>query len=98
MVTTLLLNNKKNKKNKNSFDIFNISCGQTVKLKDFLNEIEKNLQIKSKITNFPKQLGDIENTHSSNLKIKRKLNFKNFTSYKIGIKNFVKWFQSYNQK
>jgi len=98
MVTGLLFNKKKNKKKENSFEIFNISCGQTVKLKDFLHEIEKNLQVKSKIIYFPKQLGDIKNTHSSNLKIKRKLNFKNFTSYKIGIKNFVKWFQSYNQK
>jgi UDP-glucuronate 4-epimerase len=97
MVTRLLFDKLKNKKNDSSFEIFNISCGQTVKLRDFLNEIEKNLQIKSKISYFPKQLGDIENTFSYNFKIKSRLNFKNFTSYKIGVKNFINWFQSYSK-
>lgn len=77
------------------FDIINVSSGKQVKLTKFISEIEKNLKKKAKKNFLPLQIGDIPDTLSS----KKKINsyFKSFksTNYKVGIKNFIKWYKSY---
>ena len=55
---------KKNNNTKNLFNTFNIGNGNSRKLKDYLQTIEKKLNKKAKITNLPLQLGDIKKTHS----------------------------------
>jgi UDP-glucuronate 4-epimerase len=77
------------------FRIFNVSNGNKVKLKHFLNEIEKILNKKAKIKYLPLQKGDIKETLSSKKIINNFLNVSYKTNYKVGIKKFVKWYIKY---
>jgi UDP-glucuronate 4-epimerase len=77
------------------FRIFNVSNGNKVKLKYFLNEIEKNLNKKAKIKYLPLQKGDIKETLSSKKIINNFINVSYKTNYKVGIKKFVRWYINY---
>jgi UDP-glucuronate 4-epimerase len=77
------------------FQILNVSSGTNVNLIDFIKEIERNLFQKSKRRYLSLQKGDIVNTLSSKLKIKKYLNLSKTTDYKEGIKNFVQWYLSH---
>ena len=85
-------------KNKTPFEIFNIGNSEPIKLNDFIKEIEKNLNIKSKIKYLPLQKGDIPNTNSDSRKLYNKIKFKPKINYKTGIKNFVEWYERYYEK
>ena len=85
------------KKTSYKYQIFNIGNGKAVSLKNYLSEIEKNLNIKAIINKMPLQAGDIVKTHSSIKKIKKIYGYKPITSYKMGIKNFINWFKDYNK-
>jgi UDP-glucuronate 4-epimerase len=78
------------------YRIYNVSSGHKVSLKNFLQEIEINLNKKAKIKYLPLQDGDIKKTLSStkllDSVIKRK---KSKTGYKEGIKLFVQWYLDY---
>ncbi len=80
------------------YNCFNIGGGKSNKLKLFLDIIEKNLNIKSKITNLPLQLGDVKKTHSSINLLKRYSGYKPKTDIKIGIKKFIIWYKKYYKK
>ena len=41
------------------------------------------------------QTGDIHKTHGSNKKISKLINYKPRTNIELGIKKFVKWYNSY---
>jgi UDP-glucuronate 4-epimerase len=74
------------------FRIYNVSNGNKVPIKFFLNEIEKNLNQKAKIKYLPLQKGDIKQTLSSTLLLDKFLKMHNKTNYKIGIKKFIQWY------
>ena len=77
------------------YKILNISCGEKISLKKFVLEIEKNLNKKSKKNYLPMQMGDIKETLSSKTNLDQYLSDINFTSYKKGIKHFIKWYVNY---
>ena len=81
------------------YDIYNIGSNKPEKLMYFLNEIEKNLKIKS-IPNFMDiQKGDIIKTHADTDKINNKFKFKPKQNVKKGIKLFINWYKRYyNEK
>tara|TARA_E500000178_G_C16952405_1_gene721931 strand:- start:349 stop:1341 length:993 start_codon:yes stop_codon:yes gene_type:complete len=83
------------KKSKNFYQIFNIGRGKSEKLMHFINEIEKNLKIKSKKNFLPLQKGDVIKTYSNTSKLVKYFNYKPKVSIKIGIKNFINWYLSY---
>ena len=85
-------------KKETPFEVFNIGHSKPVKLNDFIKEIEKNLNIKSKIKYLPLQKGDIPNTNSNSSKLYNKIKFKPKTNYKTGIKKFIDWYQDYYEK
>ncbi len=85
-------------KKKIPYEIYNIGSNKPVFLRKFIDEIDKLLQIKPKITNVKMQTGDIYKTHSDTNKIFKKINFRPKTNYKVGIKNFVEWYKKYNVK
>jgi len=90
------INHKKiYKKSKNFHQIFNIGRGKSEKLMDFINEIEKNLKIKSKKIFLPLQKGDVIKTYSNTSKLIKYFNYKPKVSIKIGIKNFINWYLDY---
>ncbi len=80
------------------YNIYNICTGKTIYLKNFLNEIIKNLKLKKpKINKLKLQTGDVKKTHGSNKEITKFTNFKPRTNIKEGIKNFINWYADYNK-
>ena len=91
-ITKLII---KKPKEKIPFQVVNICSSKPVKLLKFVNEIEKNLNLKSLKIFKPMQKGDIHKTHGDNKKMLRLINFAPKTNIEIGIKKFVKWYKLY---
>jgi UDP-glucuronate 4-epimerase len=77
------------------FAIYNISNGKTVKLNTFINEIERQLNKKAKKSFLPMQIGDVQKTLSSKIKLSKIINLKKPIDIKVGIKKFISWYLSY---
>ena len=65
------------------YRVVNLSCGEKIKLMDFIKEIEKNLNVKLKIKYLPMQPGDIKETLSSKQNIKKIIKYPKPKNYKI---------------
>ncbi len=75
--------------------IFNIGSGKKVLLMEFINLLEKELNIES-IKDFQKmQQGDVVFTNADNNSIKQWVDYEPKTSISEGIKNFIKWYKDY---
>jgi len=79
------------------FRVLNIGNSKKVKLSSFIKEIENNLGVKAKKKYLSLQKGDVIETWSNTREISKITNFKSKTTYKIGIKKFIKWFKKYYQ-
>ena len=79
------------------YRIFNLSAGKNVKLMNYVNEIEINLQKKAKIRYLPLQKGDVINTRSSTKNLSKYIKIKKTIDYKEGVKNFIKWYRNYHK-
>ena len=86
------------KSNKTNYEVLNIGSGNPKKLKEFLNQIEKNLKKKSKKNLKKFQIGDVYKTHASIEKIRQKIYFRPKFNISNGIKNFVEWYKEYYKK
>ncbi len=86
---------KKSSKNKIPFNIFNIGNGNSRKLKDYLNLIEKKLGKKALIKKLPLQKGDIIKTHSDISSLNSYANYTPKTDIEEGIEKFIEWFIKY---
>ena len=89
---------KKPKKNRIPFNIFNLGKGNSKKLKDYLNIIEKKLNKKAKIKKLPIQVGDIKKTHSDIKLINNYTNYNPKTEIEKGIGEFIDWYLKYYKK
>ena len=78
--------------------IFNICSSKPVKLKKFIQEIEKNIDTKIKFNNLKLQSGDVVKTHGSNKMTISKLKYRPKINYKTGIKRFIQWYKDYYNK
>ncbi|OIO47893.1 MAG: hypothetical protein AUJ28_00245 [Parcubacteria group bacterium CG1_02_37_51] len=78
-----------------AYEIINLARGETVKLTDYISEIEKNLGKRATKHMMPLQLGDPINSFADISKAKKLLNFQPKTSVKKGIKKFVDWYLDY---
>ena len=86
--------NKVPKKVKNSnakFRVLNIGGSNPITLKNFIEEIEN--QLNKKLLKL--QPGDIRKTSASTKKLEKLISFKPKKDYKYGIAQFVKWYVSY---
>ena len=86
-----IINNAKKEK----YNIYNIGNNNSVKLMDFIFEIEKNLNIKAKLNMMPIQPGDVPKTLANIDKLISDYNYKPKTDIKDGIKNFIIWYKKY---
>ena len=77
------------------FEIFNLARGEQVKLDKFIEEIEKNLGIKSKRKLLPLQPGDVPETSADISKAIKLLGYNPKVSVKEGIKNFIDWYKKF---
>ena len=79
------------------YRILNIGNNNPVNLENFIENIEKKLNIKAFRNNMPIQKGDIPVSFASIDSIKKLTGYKPKTSIKTGISNFIKWFKKYNK-
>ena len=77
------------------FRILNIGNTHKVYLLDFINALEKELGIKAIRNYMPMQKGDVKITLSYNILLKKLTGYNPKTSYKVGIKKFLKWYFEY---
>ena len=95
-----VLNSKKKFKNDSlssvaPFRILNIGNTKKIFLLDFIITLEKELNKKIKRNYMPMQKGDVHSTLSDSSLLKRITKYNPRTSYKIGVKKFIKWYLDY---
>ncbi len=81
--------------NKELYKVYNIGNNNSVKLLDFINEIEQNLGTEAKKDMMPIQPGDVERTWANVDDLIRDYNYRPNTSIKDGVKAFIDWFKVY---
>ncbi len=79
----------------NKYVIYNLGGDTSIKLMDFIMEIERALGKKARIVFKGMQKGDVEETVASSTKSKKDLNYKAKIDIKAGIKEFVHWYKKY---
>ena len=80
------------------FRILNIGNTHKVYLLDFINTLEKELGIKAIRNYMPLQKGDVKMTLSDSTLLKKITGYNPKTSYKVGIKKFLKWYLLHYKK
>jgi len=76
-------------------EIFNVGCGQPVKLLNFVEQLESSLGIKAVKNFLPIQVGDAKITYADTSKFTAWCGYKPKTSVGEGIDNFVQWYKMY---
>ena len=94
------LNSKKKFKNDSlspvaPFRILNIGNTKKILLLDFINTLEKELNIKIKKNYLPMQKGDVYSTLSDSSLLKRITGYNPKTNYIEGIRKFLNWYLNY---
>lgn len=84
--------------NKKKYEIFNICASRPIKITKILSIIKKYNKKLPSIKFLPKRKGEMLITYGSNKKILKKLGYKKFTSIEMGLKNTIKWFNSFKNK
>jgi UDP-glucuronate 4-epimerase len=77
--------------------IYNIGSRSSVKLFDYISEIENQLKIKAKKFYMPLQAGDVPNTSAEMGDFVKNFKYKNKINYKKGVNFFIKWYKKYYQ-
>ena len=80
------------------FRILNIGNTKKIYLLDFINTLEKELNKKAIKNLMPMQKGDVKSTLSNTNLLKRITNYNPSTSYKLGVKKFIKWYKEYHKQ
>ncbi len=80
------------------FRVLNIGNTKKIYLLNFINTLEKELGRKIKRHYMPMQKGDVHSTLSDSSLLKRITGYNPKTSYKVGIKSFLKWYLRYYKK
>jgi UDP-glucuronate 4-epimerase len=75
--------------------IYNIGHGSPVKLIEFIDEVEKALEIKAIKENYPLQDGDVLVTFASTFALLTDFGYKPTISIEEGVRNFVSWYKKY---
>lgn len=77
------------------YEIFNLARGESIKLMDYIAEIEKNLGKEAKKNMMSLQPGDVPATSADISHAKEKLGYDPQTSVPEGVKNFIEWYKEY---
>lgn len=78
--------------NKLPYEIYNVGNGNPVLLLDFIKLIEKNLSMTANIKLMPKNVEEVNITHSNIDKLYKKIGYKPETIIEDGIQKFVEWY------
>ena len=82
-------------KNNKLYKVYNIGNNNSVKLLDFIKEIELNLGVEAQKNMLPIQPGDVERTWANVDELIKDYNYQPNTSIQEGVKAFVGWYKSY---
>ena len=82
--------------NRSVFETINLGNNSPIKLRDLIQKIENNLEIKAKINFKPMQDGDVDITFSSIEKAKQLLKYNPETSIDEGLEKFIAWYKNKN--
>lgn len=77
------------------YKIYNIACGQTVKLFDFIALLEKSLNRQAMYEMLPKQPGDVDATWADISELQRDTGYRSTISLEEGIPKFVDWYLNF---
>lgn len=77
------------------YKLYNIGNNNTVKLLDFINEVEKNLESEAKKEMMPIQPGDVEKTWANVDEFIKDFDYRPKVNIEEGVKEFVNWFKRY---
>jgi UDP-glucuronate 4-epimerase len=91
VVSTLL----KDSKNSNLYKLYNIGNGKPVQLLDFIESLEKVLDITAAKHMLPMQDGDVYQTFANTSKLEHDFEYKPQTTVNNGIYKFVKWYKNF---
>ena len=91
-----LIEKKINKLNK-KFQIVKIGFWKSIKLITLVKEIEKKLNIKTKVKKILFQKGDIKNRHSNNTKAKKLYKYNPKFGISKGLDKFINWYLNYSK-
>lgn len=75
-----------------NYEVINLGCGNPIKLRDFINVIEKNLGKKASIVRKEMQQGDVEQTYADISKAKKLLGYNPKVKVEEGMKIFCEWY------
>lgn len=92
-IVTIILSEKIN--NSSNYEIHNIGNSKSVKLMDFICEIENVTKKKAILNYLPMQPGDVENTWADTSTLENKFGYKPSTDISVGVKEFIDWFKEY---
>jgi len=89
-----IINSKKEITTAN-YSLYNIGNSKPVKLMDFIQEIEKQLDLKAKKEMYPMQPGDVSKTWADVDSLKEDFDYNPNTPVETGVKNFITWYKDY---
>ncbi|WP_299128692.1 NAD-dependent epimerase [uncultured Winogradskyella sp.] len=84
--------------NKELYKVYNIGNNNSVKLLDFIKEIEHNLDKVAEKNMMPIQPGDVEKTWADVDALIKDYDYKPNTPISEGVKSFINWFKGYYTK
>ncbi|CAM4237772.1 NAD-dependent epimerase [Gillisia hiemivivida] len=85
-----------NSKDQNTnYSLYNIGNSKPVKLLDFIDEIEKQLDLKAEKEMLPMQAGDVERTWADVSDLTRDFGYEPNTSIEKGVGEFIEWYKGY---
>jgi len=87
---------KKRVKSKEFYKLYNIGNNKSVNLLDFIEQIEKNLNIKAIKQMLPIQPGDVEKTWANIDNLIQDYDYSPTTSIEDGVKKYIKWYKKYH--
>lgn len=81
---------------KEYYKLYNIGNNNSVKLLDFINEIENNFKKQANKIMLPMQPGDVERTWANVDDLIRDYDYAPQTTLKEGVKSFIDWYKGYH--
>ena len=94
VVNTLI----KDSKNDSLYKLYNIGNGKPVQLLDFIESLEKVLDISAIKKMLPMQAGDVHQTFADTSRLEHDYNYKPQIAVDKGIKAFVLWYKGFYNK
>lgn len=77
------------------YEIINIGNGKPIELMDFIDILEKEMNVTAQKNMLPMQQGDVYETYADTKKAEELLGFKARTDFKTGVQEFVSWYKDY---